>query len=97
MAVGFAACLGATAVLSQLASSAPWWLLAAGMGLVLLVVSRHQSLGAAAFTGLIGWLCTEGFLLGRDGELRWHGLIDVILLVIALALATAVPLLRRRS
>lgn len=94
MALGFASCLGATAVLTHLAG--PWWLLAAGMGLVLLVVSRYQSLGAAAFTGLIGWLCVEGFLLGHEGELRWHGLVDVLLLAVALALAVAIPLLRRR-
>ena len=95
MALGFASCLGAIAVLSQF-TAAPWWLRAAVLGLVLLVVGRYQSLGAAAFTGLIGWLCVEGFLLGHEGELRWHGLIDVILLVVALALATVNPLLRRR-
>jgi hypothetical protein len=93
MAFGFATALSATALMTLF--TAPWWLLAAGVAAAIVLASRRLPIGAAAFTGVVGWLCVEGFLLSSDGVLHWHGPSDLLLLAAILAAALAVPVTRR--
>ena len=95
MALGFATSLGAAAVTTLLSGAAPWWLLAAGLTTALLVVSWRMTVGAALFTGVVGWLCVEGFILSTDGTLRWHGPVDPVLIAVMLCCVTASPAVRR--
>jgi peptidoglycan/LPS O-acetylase OafA/YrhL len=95
MALGFATALGATAAMTLFTSAAPWWLLAGGVAAAIVLVSRRLPVGAAAFTGIVGWLCVEGFLLSSDGVLQWHGPLDVLVLCGAMIAALAIPVCRR--
>ncbi|GAA1676888.1 hypothetical protein GCM10009765_27750 [Fodinicola feengrottensis] len=95
MALGFATALGATAVTTLFPAAVPWWVLALGVAAALVVVSRWMSVGAAAFTAVVGWLCVEGFLLSTDGTLHWHGPQDLVVLAIGLVAVLALPLWHR--
>ncbi len=59
----------------------------AGMAVLLL-------LPAAAFTAGFAWLCLNGFLIDRFAVLRWHGWVDAERLLILMAVAALVVLLR---
>lgn len=74
-------------------SGAPGWSFAA-----FLAMTVGMTWWAGAWSGLasaaLGWLFVDGFILGRHAHLAWHGVADLTRVLLLLAVAVVVAVLR---
>jgi hypothetical protein len=92
--VGFLVLLALTAILDPTRGHLP---AAASLAIFAAVVAGCACLatpGVAVLLAICAWLDYDGFVLGREGTLSWHGSADLVRIII-LAAATVVVLTGR--
>jgi K+-sensing histidine kinase KdpD len=94
LAIAYGALLVLIAVLSALRAHlglpAQTTVVVAGVAVLAWWVRPWAALGAAG----LGWLFLNGFLVNRQGDLRWHGRDDTVRIVLLAGVAVAVSAAR---
>jgi hypothetical protein len=90
VAIGFAAMIAVTAATAALGGDRHPALALAGYTAAVALVAAVVPLSDALLTALIGWLFLDGFVIGRGGDLGWHGTADLVRLGVPVAAACLV-------
>lgn len=90
--IGFTLTLAAAAVLSELRPDSYAGLVV--MAVICAVCGWSTRISGVAVTAGISWLMLDGFVVGHEGQLSWHGTSDVVRLAVLFACALAVSAIR---